>query len=144
MADLQLTRGKSLNSNNMIFTFFLLQNLWWAGIKKGGRTNKLNWGEENWTEIWFHSVIENNYVETTLATTFLSIPKLFLSNLLKFPRVPEDFKLDAESNKHRLLQQRTTAAAPFYHSCPPVNGKLPQYRTIQSPSIWESYLVPHY
>lgn len=106
MADLQLTRGNSLNSNYMIFTFFLLQNLWWAGIKKGGRTNKLNWGEENWTEIWFHSVIENNYVETTLATTFLSIPKLFLSNLLKFPEAPEDFKLDAQSNKHRILQQR--------------------------------------
>ena len=84
---------------------------------KSWAASKLNWVEENWTEIWFHSVIENNYVETTLATTFLSIPKLFLSNLLKFPWVPEDFKLDAESNKHRLLQQRTTAAAPFYHSC---------------------------
>ena len=84
---------------------------------KSWAASKLNWVEENWTEIWFHSVIENNYVETTLATTFLSIPKLFLSNLLKFPRVPEDFKLDAESNKHRLLQQRTTAAALFYHSC---------------------------
>ena len=92
MADLQLTRGKSLNSNYMIFTFFLLQNLWWAGIKKGGRTNKLNWGEENWTEIWFHSVIENNYVETTLATTFISHSQIVSIKFTQIPRGPGGFQ----------------------------------------------------
>ena len=47
--------------------------------------NKLNWGEENWTEIWFHSVIENNYVETTLATTFRSHSQIVS---IKFTQIP--------------------------------------------------------
>ena len=49
------------------------------------------------------------------------IPKLFLSNLLKFPEAPEDFKLDAESNKHRILQPRPAA---FYHLCSMKNFRI--------------------
>ena len=50
---------------------------------------------------------------------------MFLSNLLKFPEAPEDFKLDAESNKHRILQPRPAA---FYHLCSAFNEKLPHYQ----------------
>ena len=63
---------------------------------------KFNLTKANLTEIWFHSVIENNYVETTLATTFIFHSQIDSIKFTRIPSAPRGFKLEAESNKHRL------------------------------------------